>query len=109
MGSCLFARSQKGYNRPVELCFVGLNDRTLVSSATFCSILKLSCELIHCYIVLKLLLPTSLKIIGLISSQNGTNVDWSVPTSLQDPAINLYTSMVDIIHFRCLVESALKA
>ena len=28
------------YNRPVELCFVGLNDRTLSGSATLCSILN---------------------------------------------------------------------
>ena len=45
---------QKSYNRPVELSFLGLNDRTLVGSATFCLILKLSCDFIHHYIVLYL-------------------------------------------------------
>ena len=45
VGSLLVGRSQKTYNRPVEVCF-------LVDSATFCSILKLSCDLIRRYIVL---------------------------------------------------------
>ena len=35
------------YNGPGELCFVGLNDRTLVGSAIFCFILKLSGGLIR--------------------------------------------------------------
>ena len=52
MGSFLVGRSQKSYNRPVELCFVGLSDRTLVGSAIFCLILKLSCDIISRYIVL---------------------------------------------------------
>ena len=43
----LVGRSQKRYNRPVELCFVGLNDRTLVDSAIFCFILKPSCGFIY--------------------------------------------------------------
>ena len=43
--------SQEKYNRPVELWFVGLHNRTLVGSATFCSILKLSCDLICCYVL----------------------------------------------------------
>ena len=37
--SFLVGRTQKRYNGPVELCFVGLNDRTLVSSAQFLSYL----------------------------------------------------------------------
>ena len=45
---------------------------------------------------------------GQIGSQNGTTIHWSVPTSLQDPAINLYTSVVDFIYFRRLVESPLQ-
>ena len=45
---------------------------------------------------------------GLIGSKNGTNIHWSVPTSLQDPAINLYTSVVDFIYFRRLMESPLE-
>ena len=53
-----------------------------------------------------LLLQTNDKIRGLVGSQNGANIHSSVPTSLQ--AINLYTSVVDFIHFRRLVESALK-
>ena len=52
-----------------------------------------------------ILLPTNDKIIG---SQDGANIPSSVPTSLQDPAINLYKSVVDFIHFRRLVEWALK-
>ena len=112
-GSFLVSRSQKKYNRPVEVCYLSLNALTLVGTATFCSILKLSCDLIRRYIVLyflpqrPLLLPTNHKIRGLVSSQNGANIHWSVPTSLQDPAINLYTSVVDFIYFRRLVESPL--
>ena len=54
-----------------------------------------------------LLLPTYHKMRGLVSSQNSANIHSLVPISLQDPAINLYTSVVDFIYFRCLVESAL--
>ena len=36
-------------NSQVEVCFVHLNDITLVGSATLCSILKLSCDLSHHY------------------------------------------------------------
>ena len=92
---------------------MSLNDITLVGSATFCSILKLSCDLIRRYTVLyflpkmSILLPTNDKITGLVCSQNGANIYWSVPTSLQDPAINLYTSVVDFLKFRHLVESPL--
>ena len=113
MGSFFVGRSQKRYNRPVELCFVGLNDRTLVVSATFCSILKLSCDLIRRYIVLgflpkrSLFLPINHKIRGVVGSQNGTNIHRSVPISVQVPPTNLYTSMVDFINFRRLVESPL--
>ena len=52
VGSVFVGRTQKRYNRPVELCFVGLNDKTLVGSATSDLILKLSCGLIRRYIVL---------------------------------------------------------
>ena len=44
---------------------------------------------------------------GLVISQNGANIHPSVPTSLQDPAINLYTSVVDFIHFHRLMEQIL--
>ena len=84
------------YKRPVEVCFLSLNDLALVGSATFCSILKLSCVLIRCYIVLyflpkkSILLPTNYKIIGLVIRQNGANIHWLVPTSPHYPATNLY-------------------
>ena len=56
-----------------------------------------------------LLLPTyheirSFKIVG---SQDGTYFHWSVPTSLYYLPTNLYTSVVDFINVRRLVESAL--
>ena len=35
------------------------------------------------------------------------NIHWLVPTSLLDPAINLYTSVVDLIYFGRLVEPGL--
>ena len=54
-----------------------------------------------------LLLLTNHKIRGLVGSQNGANIHSSMPTSLQDPAINLHTSVVDFIYFRRLVESPL--
>ena len=93
---------------------MSLNDITLVESATFCSILKLSYDLIRRYTVLyflpkrSILLPTNDKIPGLVGSQNRANIHWLVPTSLQDPAINLYTSVVDFLKFRRPVESPLK-
>ena len=34
MGSFLVDRSQKRYNRPAEVCFLGLNNLTLVGRAT---------------------------------------------------------------------------
>ena len=55
-----------------------------------------------------ILLPTNHKIRGLVGSQNAASIHWLVPTSLRDPGINLYTSVVDFIYFRRLVESALK-
>ena len=54
-----------------------------------------------------LLLPTNHKIRGLVSSQNCANIRTSMPISLQDLAINLYTSVVDFIYFRRPVEEAL--
>ena len=92
-----------------------LNDITLVGRATFCSILKLSFDLIRRYIVLyflprkSVLLPTNHKIRGLNGSQNGTNIHTSVPISVQVPPTNLYTSVFDFIYFRRLVESPLEA
>ena len=55
----------------------------------------------------QLLLPTNHKLRGLVGSQNGINIHSSGPISLQDPAINLYTSVVDFIYFRWPVELAL--
>ena len=91
----------------------GLNDRTLVRSARFCLIVKLSCNLICRYIVLyflpkkSLLLLTNYEIKGLVVSHNGTNIHLLVPTSLNYPATNLYTSVVDLIYFRRSMELAL--
>ena len=94
------------------MCFLSLNDITLVSSATFCSILKLSCYLIRRYTVQYFLPKKSLrlltndKITGLVVSQNGANIHMSVPTSFCHLATNLYTSVVDFVRFRRLVEEA---
>ena len=80
MESFLVGRNQKRYNWPVEVCFVSLNNITLVGSATFCSVLKLSCELLRRYTVLYflpkklLLLPTNDTIKSLVVSQNGANI-----------------------------------
>ena len=52
VGSFLVGRSQDNHNRPVELLFLSLNDQTLVSSAPFCQVLKLSFALIGRFIVL---------------------------------------------------------
>ena len=46
---------------------------------------------------------------GLVGSQDGTYFHWSVPTSLNYLLTNLYTSVVDFIYVRRLVESALYA
>ena len=40
--------------------------------------------------------------------QNGTNINLSVPARLHYLPTNLYTSVVDFIHFHCLVEEALE-
>ena len=56
-----------------------------------------------------LLLMTNCKIRSLVVSQNGSNIHSSVTTSLQYPATNLYTLVVDFIYFRLLVEPALNA
>ena len=62
------------------------------------------------YFLLKksLLLPTYYEIRGLVGSQNGANIHMSVPQSLQYLPTNLYTSVVDFIYFRRLVESPLE-
>ena len=51
-------------------------------------------------------MPTHYKIRGLVVSQNGSNIHSSVPTSLQYLTPNLYTSVIDLIYFRHLVEEA---
>ena len=92
---------------------MSLYDIALVSRAMFCSILKLSCDIIRRYTVLyflpkrSLLLPTNDKITGLVGSQNGTNFHTSVPISLSHLPTNLYTSVADSLKFRRLVEEAL--
>ena len=97
----------------MEVCFLSINDKTLVGSGTSYLILKLSFDLNRCYIVLyflpkmSLLLPTNYEIEGLVFSQDSTNIHESVPTSLVSPATNLYTSVVVFIDFRRLVESTL--
>ena len=53
------------------------------------------------------LLPTKRKIRPFVGRQKDANIHWSVPTSLYDLAINLYTLVVHFIKFRRLVESAL--
>ena len=114
MVSFLVGRSQKRVNRPVEVCFLVVNDITLVGSNTFCSFLKLSCDLIRRYTLLYFLpkklflLPTNDGITGLVGSQDGANTHSSVPKSLQYLATNLYISVVDFIYFRRPVEEALK-
>ena len=45
---------------------------------------------------------------GLVGSQDGTNIHSSVPTSLYYLPTNLYTSVVDFLYVRRLVESALE-
>ena len=113
MGSLDVRGSQERYDRPVELCFLSLNDRTLVGSAIFCLILKLSCGLIRRYTILYFLpkksnlLSTNYKITGFVVCQNGAHIPSSVPKSLQYLVTNLYTSVVDFIYFRRLVEEAL--
>ena len=97
----------------MEVCFLSVNDISLVGGATFCSILKLSCAFIRRYIVphilpiKKLLLPTKYEILPFVVRQNGANTHSSVPTSLCYLAMNPYTSVVDFIYFRRLVEPAL--
>ena len=114
MGSFLVGRRKTRFNRPVKVSFFGVNDITLVCSATFCSFIKLSCDLIRRYIVLYFLpkklflLPTNDKIIGLVGSQDGANIHSLVPTSLNHLRTNLYTSVVDFIYVRQLVESRLQ-
>ena len=56
---------------------------------------------------IQLLLPTNYERTGLVFSQSGANIHWSVPTSLLHPTINLYQSVVDLINFRSLVEPGL--
>ena len=92
------------HNRPVEVFSVSQVHNV---SWQYYYLFKF-CGLIHRYIVLyflpkkSFLLPTYYEIRGLVGSQNGANIHSSVQTSLQDPAINLYTSVVDLIYFRRL-------
>ena len=53
-------------------------------------------------------MPTKYRIRPLVVCQNGPNINTSVPKSLQYPATNLFTSVVDFIYFRRLVEEALQ-
>ena len=46
-----------------------------------------------------LLLPTKSEIKGLVVCPNGANIHLSVPRSLQYPAMNLYTLVVDYTYF----------
>ena len=110
--SFLGGRTEKRYNRPVELLFLSLNFITLVSSVN-CSILKLSCDIIRRYVVLyflpkkSLLLQTYYEIRGLVSSHNGANMHSSVPTILYHLLTNIYTTVVDLIYVYRLMEPAL--
>ena len=67
-------------NRSVDVCFLNVNDETLVGHGTFCSILKLSFDLICRYIALyflpkkSLLLPINYEMRGLFVSQDGANI-----------------------------------
>ena len=94
---------------------MSLNNITLVGSATFCSVLKLSCDLIRRYTVLyflpkkSLLLPTNDIIRGLVVSQNGANIHTTMPISLFYLQTNLYTSVANYILFCSLVKWALYA
>ena len=54
-----------------------------------------------------LLLPTNNKIRVLVGSQNGANIHTSVPIRLHYLPTNPYTSVVNFIHVRPPVESAL--
>ena len=53
------SRGKKRDNRPVELWFLALKDKSLVGRAMFCSILKLSIDLICRYIVLYFAVPAN--------------------------------------------------
>ena len=83
------------------------------STTTFCSISKLCCDLIGRYVVLyilqkKTLVPTmNIEKQMFVGRQKDANVYLSMPTSRHYLATNLYTSVVDFIHFRRLVESLL--
>ena len=84
--SFLVDRSQKRYNRPVEVYFVSLNEITLVGSATLCSILKLSCDLIRLYTVLYFLPKMSI----LLPSNNRFSRQ---PERRQYPFVGAYKSV----------------
>ena len=55
----------------------------------------------------KVFLLTKYEIRRLVVRQKGVNIHSSVPTSLQYPATNPYTSVVDFMYFRRRVEPAL--
>ena len=66
---------------------------------------------LHCTVFFcpkrQLLQLTNYEIRGLVVSQRGTNIHWSVPTSLLDQTINLYTLVVGFVYFCRLVEPTL--
>ena len=106
MGSFLVGRSyaKKGYDGPLELCFQGVNDISLVGSATFYSILKLFCDLMCRYIMLYFFYPkgnllTHHKIRGLVVYQNGAYLHSSVPIWSLDPATNVSLSEADMFSY----------
>ena len=106
MGTFLFGRNQKRYDRPVEVCFLCLNYIILVGSTTIClNFVVLFVGTLYCIFYKKksLLLPTYYEIRGLVGSQDGTNIHSSVPISLYYLPINLDTSVADFIYFRRLV------
>ena len=107
LGSILVSRSQKRYNRPVfSVSKLHNFSRQYHYLFKFRGLIR---RYIVPYYLLKksLLLPTYFEIRGLVGSQNGTNIHMSVPKSLQYLPTNLYTSVVDFIYFRRLVESPL--
>ena len=107
MGSFLVGRGKKRDNRPV-----GLKDISLVGRATFCFILKLSFDLIRRYIVLYFLpktphlLPNKSKKMR-FSRQPERRLFPLAGAYKSTVPTNLYTSVVDFIYFRQLVESSL--
>ena len=102
LGSFLDGRSKKRYNACGSVFSVSELHN---SSRQYHYLFK--CHGIICRYKKIVLLPTKRKIRPFVGCQKDANIHLSVPTSLYDPAINLYTSVVHFIKFRRLVESAL--